>query len=255
MKTKIEELFGGDLQVPGMRPPGGMLPRLAVSKTRTSTFPVTIVAPWGRPALQLLSAHNPRHSRSERIRLLRTELQLRHTVRNDALAIAVLGAKAGEGRSQLAAELALSFAQLNRSTLLLDADLRHPRQHALFGIELRDGLAQVILRGEPPAFHGIEGYPTFSLMTAGLSPSNPLELLSDGRFDSLIDELRHMFEVIIVDTPRCSDYADGLVIASVVGHVFTVYRSGHTPYKAARSMLRQLVSAQANILGGVVNHF
>jgi receptor protein-tyrosine kinase len=171
------------------------------------------------------------------------------------MAFAVVGAGAGEGRSRLAAEIALAFAQLGSSTLLLDADLRHPKQHELFGVELRDGLAQAISSGESPTYYRIEGYPTMSLVTAGVSASNPMELLSDGRFESLMYELRHNFEFIIVDTPRCSDFADGLVIATVVGHVLTVHRAKFTPYKDARAMLRQLISARADILGGVLNHF
>ena len=255
MQKDIEHLFGGDLRVPGMRPSGAVLSSLIGASASSRALPVTVVAIRGRPDQGLLSAHDPRHARGEHIRLLRTELQLRHTSRQSALAMAVLGAEAGEGRSQLAAELALSFAQLNRSTLLLDADLRHPRQHALFGIPLEGGLAQVIAQGQPPIFFGIEGYPTVAVMTAGVSLSNPLELLSDGRFDALVNELGRMFEVIIVDTPRCSEYADGLVIAAVVGRVFTVFRCGHTRHKAARLMLRQLVSARADILGGVLNQF
>ena len=133
--------------------------------------------------------------------------------------------------------------------------MRHPKQHALFGVDLGDGLAQAIVRGGHPAFFEVEAYPSLSLVTAGISPSNPLELLSDGRFEGLMDELRHTYEFIIVDTPRCCDYADALVVATVVGHVLTVHRAKRTPYKVARTMFRQLASAQANILGGVLNHF
>jgi receptor protein-tyrosine kinase len=217
-------------------------------------YQLALVEPL-RPGPELFSAQDPGHPHGERMRLLRTELLLRHRVQHGAVAIAVAGAGAGEGRSQVAAELALAFAQLNRSTLLLDADMRHPRQHVLFGAELGDGLAQAIVRGEAPTFYGIQGYPTLSLMTAGVCHENPIELLSDGRFESLMDELRNVFEFIIVDTPRCADYADGLVIATIVGHVLTVHRARQTPYKAARAMLRQLASARADVLGGVLNQF
>jgi receptor protein-tyrosine kinase len=219
-------------------------------------FAIAVIEPIRvRPGRQLLSAHDPAHRHSEQMRLLRTEILLRHAAPEHSMGIAVVGAASGEGRSQLAAELALAFAMLGRSTLLLDADLRRPRQHALFGIELGDGLAQAIVREEQPKIYGVEGYPTLSLVTAGVSPANPLELLSDGRFDALMDDLQHTFEYIIIDTPPCADYADGLVVATVVGHVLTVHRAGHTQYKTARAMLRQLASAQADVLGGVLNRF
>lgn len=208
-----------------------------------------------RPGPELLSAHSQMHPHSERVRLLRTELLLRHPNDAGAIAIAVVGAGAGEGRSRLAAELALAFSQLDRSTLLIDADMRNPRQHLLFGTPLGDGLAQAIVREDSPVLCRVEGYPTLSLVTAGQCPPNPLELLSDGRFQNLMESLRHSFEFIIVDTPRCSDFADGLVVANVIGRVLTVHRACHTTYKAAREMLRQLASGQVDVLGGVLNHF
>ena len=70
-----------------------------------------------------------------------------------------------------------------------------------------------------------------------------------------MDDLRGHFDFIIVDTPRFDDYADGQVIATVVGHVLTVHRARYTPYKAARAMMRQLTSARADILGAVLNQF
>jgi receptor protein-tyrosine kinase len=222
----------------------------------TRGFPLTVVEPTRVvPGPQLLSAHDATHPHSEKIRLLRTEILLRHTARDEGMGVAVLSAGRGEGRSQVAAELALAFAQLGRSTLLLDADLRHPQLHKLFGTPQHNGLAQAIT-GDPAAeMLGVEGYPTLSLMTAGAAPENPLELLSDGRFESLMSELRERFDFIVVDTPQCADYADALVVATVVGHVLTVHRARRTRQKAARAMMRQLSSARADVLGAVLNHF
>jgi receptor protein-tyrosine kinase len=294
--NKIEQLFGGDQAVPGMRPTGRVPSRPAIpgdesdldtiedlasepvveqladdtvedhaseagednasddGDESSQRFPVALVEPL-RPGPQLWSAHDSGHPHSERIRMLRTQLLLRHRAQHGAMAIAVVGAGPGEGRSQLAAELALAFAQLNRSTLLLDADMRHPRQHEFFGAELRDGLAQAIVRGDSSTFFAVEGYPSLSLMTAGTCSTNPIELLSDGRFESLMDEMRENFEFIIVDTPRCADYADGIVIATVVGHVLSVHRARVSPFKATRTMLQQLASARADMLGAVLNQF
>jgi len=279
--NNIERLFGADQAVPGMRASTRTAPVYAVDDAIDdvegvaevadpaepdaehaggsplhggSEFPLALLEPL-RPVRQLLSAYEPGHPHSERMRQLRTELLLRHHGQSGAMAIAVVGAAAGEGRSQLAAELAIVFAQLGRSTLLLDADMRNPRQHLLFGGEARDGLAQVIVRGDSPTLFAVEGLPTLSVMTAGVCPANPIELLSDGRFESLLDELRGHFDFIVVDTPRFADYADGQVIATVVGHVLTVHRARFTPYRAARAMLRQLTSARADVLGAVLNRF
>lgn len=276
--SDIERLFGGDRPVPGMRPSGHAsavpfeadleapadaieVPDRAAraaslhddAETIEPSFAVALLEPL-KPGAELRNAlADP--VRAERMRLLRTEILLRHRTQRGAIAFALVGADAGEGRSLLAAELALSLAQLNRSTLLLDADMRRPRQHALFGTELRDGLAQAIVRGEATALYGVEGYVALSLMTAGTCPANPIELLSDGRFESLMDELRGTYDYIVIDTPPCSSFADGLVVSTVIGHVLTVHRAPRTPYKAAREMLRQLASSRADILGAVLNRF
>lgn len=215
-------------------------------------FPLALLGPLV-PSRHLRMAHDPASPYCERMRQLRTELLLRHRSEQGAMAIAVVGAGAGVGRSQLCAELALAFAQLGRGTLLIDADLRNPRQHELFGTKLGEGLAQSLVRGDMPTIYGVAGFPTLSLIMAGTCESNPIELLSDGRFAALMDELRNHYEFIVVDTPRFVDYGDAQVISTIVGHVLTVHRVRHTPYKAAREMFRQLASARADILGGVLS--
>jgi receptor protein-tyrosine kinase len=286
--NNIERLFGSGRDVPGMRPSGRIParsvfeeieaaaaraaeeaqvqlapPHIAAEAVETpvpeepltgTEFPIALLDPL-RPGAELLCAHDAAHPHSEKLRRLRTELLLRHTEQHGSIAIAVVGADAGEGRSRLAAELAIVFAQLGRSTLLLDADMRNSRQHVLFGAEPRGGLAQVIENGDAPTLFGVTGFPSLFLMTAGACSSNPTELLSDGRFESLMEELRKQFDFIIVDTPRFADYGDGQVIATIVGHVLTVHRARRTHYKAARAMLRQLSSARADVLGAVLNHF
>src|SRR5204863_1035561 len=125
----------------------------------------------------LVPAHALYHERSEQIRLLRTELLLRHEGAGANL-IAVVSANPGEGRSQLAAELAISCSQLGQPTLLVDADLRRPRQYALFDADNRRGLACALAHGVKPLLQAVEGLPSLALLTSGPSPPNPLELLS-----------------------------------------------------------------------------
>jgi len=208
-----------------------------------------------RPGPSLVFAHDPNHPRSERVRLLRTELLLRQPQANEINAIALLSARAGEGRSLLAAELALSFAQLECETLLVDVDFRRPRQHVLFGCQSPDGLAQAIAATRSPTFNRVEGFPSLSLVTAGACPPNPLDLLMDWRFENLMREWGREFEFIVVDTPPVAQFADALAVATVVGRVLLVNRAKHTPYKDVREMLRRLASTEADILGSVLNHF
>ena len=207
------------------------------------------------PGPQLILAHDADNPRSEKIRALRTELLLLSEASSGANTIALLSASAGEGRSQLAAELAISFSQLGRRTLLVDADLRQPKQHVLFGSTNENGLGEAIARNQKAWFHPVDGLPQLSLLTSGSTPPNPLELLSDGRFSRVLQDWRKAFEFVILDTPPVKDYADGLAIATLAGRVIVLSRGQHTSFSETRDLLRRLASTQSQILGAVINYF
>ncbi len=101
----------------------------------------------------------------------------------------------GEGRSQLCGELAISFAQLGRRTLLVDADMRRPHQHVLFGASNQYGLSKAITTREAPYYNPVAGLTHMHLLTAGPVPPNPLELLSDGRFSDLFTTWRNALRI------------------------------------------------------------
>lgn len=206
------------------------------------------------PNERLGMAHDPYDQRCEKIRALRTELLLRREP-NRADVIALLSPDRGEGRSLLAAELAIAFAQMGRPTLLVDADLRHPRQHMLFGTDNGSGLVQAIQSGTRPQYRRVRGLPRMWLLTAGDVPTNPLELLTSNDFASMIDEWRENYEFVVIDTAPVSHFSDGLVVANLAGRVLAMSRAQHTTYKAMQDMLRRLGSTQSQVLGAVISYF
>jgi protein-tyrosine kinase len=207
------------------------------------------------PSKQLILAHDPDNPRSERLRALRTELLLLHQTGRGANVLAVVSPGSGEGRSQLCAELAISFAQLGRRTLLVDADMRKPQQHVLFGSTNQHGLSQSIAHNEKPYYHPVIGLPLMHLLTAGPIPPNPLELLSDGRFSNLLTDWRNAFEFIVLDTPPVEECADGLAVATIAARALVLSRAQHTSFNSTRALLRRLASTQSKLLGAVINHF
>ena len=224
-------------------------------KDRHSNKAIVPIVNFVKPGNQLIIAHDPYDPHCEEVRALRTELLLRRESDHSADIIALLSPCAGEGRSLLAAELAIAFAQLGRPTLLVDADLRHPQQHSLFDTDNRLGLAQVIEHGIEPPLHTVHGLQHMSLLTAGAVCSNPLELLSSNRFARLIDEWRQTYEFVIIDTAPVMQYSDGLAVASMVGRVLALTRAQHTPYKEMQDMLRRLSATRSQMLGAVISHF
>lgn len=209
----------------------------------------------GKPGTQLVLAHDPFNPRSEQVRALRTELLLRQEAAGRANLIALVSACPGEGRSLLAAELAISFSQLGQPTLLVDADLRRPSQHLLFGTDNTQGLSQAIALGSAPYVRPVENLPMLSLMTAGPVPPNPVELLSDGRFATLVETWRRRYAHVVIDTAPLMEYSDALAVTTLVGRALVLSRASHTPYKATKELLRRLSATQSQIVGAVINHF
>jgi protein-tyrosine kinase len=207
------------------------------------------------PGEQLLIAHDPYAPHCEKIRALRTELLVRRESSDHADVLALLSPCAGEGRSQLAAELAISFAQLGRPTLLVDADLRHPQQHVLFGADNRHGLSQAIRTGKEPVPYSVRGLPGLSLITAGPLQPNPLELLLSTRFEWLMEVWRRNYDFVILDTAPLQQYSDGIAVATFAGRVLVLNRAQHTPYPDTRDLLFRLAATQSRIVGAVLNHF
>jgi protein-tyrosine kinase len=208
-----------------------------------------------QPGKQLILAHDPYNERSEAIRSLRTELLMRTNGRRGAALFALLSPCAGEGRSQLAAELAIAFAQLGSRTLLVDADMRRPRLHQLFGADNSVGLAQALVDSKTLQVRGVEGVPKMALLSSGALPTNPLELLSGGRFERMAVEWRRSYEFVVIDTPPVSQYSDGLAVASVAGHVVLLGRVNSTPFTALAELRRKLDTSQSWVVGAVLNNF
>ena len=206
-----------------------------------------------KPGSSLVLTQDADGAFSEQIRALRTALLLLGG--SGGTCIAVLSACPGEGRTQLCAELAIAFSQVGRRTLLVDADLRRPRMHTLFEPAQEVGLGQALKLGGTPQLLGVETLPHLSLLTAGAATPNPLELLSNGHFERHMADWRKKYQMVIVDTPAITDFADGLAIASIVEQVLVVSRANSTPHKNMKEMLRRLSTTQSRIVGSVINKF
>jgi chain length determinant protein tyrosine kinase EpsG len=206
---------------------------------------------------ELVVANEPFHPRAEQLRALRTQLMIRWSnaeVRNRVLAIVSPGP--GEGRSYVAANLAVVYSQLGERTLLVDADLRSPRQHRIFDVSDRVGLSAVLSgRADRGAVVALSKFGTLSLLPAGAPPPNPQELLSGHEFAALLEELRTAFDVIIVDTPPATRYADAQTVAFRTGDVMVLARKDRTRLADTAGVIRDLSDTGARIVGTVLNAF
>jgi protein-tyrosine kinase len=206
---------------------------------------------------ELVVACEPFHPCAEELRALRTQLLIRWTnagVRHRMLAIVSPGA--GEGRSYLAANLAVAFSQLGERTLLIDADLRSPRQHRIFDLPDASGLAAVLSgRADRGAVLPVAAFGTLSLLPAGARPPNPQELLSSQAFAALLRDLRGEFDVILLDTAPALRYADAQNVAFQAGAALLLARKDQTRLADTTGVIRELSDTGARIVGTVLNAF
>ncbi len=206
---------------------------------------------------ELVVAQEPFHPRAEELRALRTQLLIRWSnagIRQRMLAIVSPGP--GEGRSYVAANLAVVFSHLGERTLLIDADLRAPRQHRIFNVPDRIGLSAVLSgRADRGAVVAVPEFGTLSLLPAGACPPNPQELLLRPAFVALLDELRTEFDVILFDTPPAKLYADAQSLAFRAGSAMVLARKDHTRFADTAGVIRGLTDAGARVVGTVFNTF
>jgi receptor protein-tyrosine kinase len=204
---------------------------------------------------ELVSAYNPFSRQVEALRSLRSQLLLRW-LDADHKALAIVSPQAGEGRSYLSANLAVVFSQLGERTLVLDANMRKPRQHAIFRVGNDSGLSTVLAgRGGIEAVRRIPFFISLSILPAGPTPPNPLELLSRGQFAELLDELGQRFDVILIDTPAGDSCSDALTIAARTGAALMVLRKNHTRMRNARQFAAQITNPSTTPIGAVINSF
>jgi protein-tyrosine kinase len=209
----------------------------------------------GNISRELVAASEPFHPRAEELRALRTQLLIRWAnarVRHRMLAIVSPGA--GEGRSYVAANLAVVFSQLGQRTLLIDADLRKPRQHRIFDVPDRVGLSAVLSgRADHSAVVPLPQFGTLSLLPAGACPPNPQELLLRPVLTTLLDEMRNEFDVVLFDTPPASLYADAQSLAFRAGSAIVLARKDHTSIAATATTIRVLSDTGTSVVGTVFN--
>lgn len=205
---------------------------------------------------ELVVALDPFSPRAEQLRGLRTQLLIRWakaSARHRVLAIVSPGAR--EGRSYVAANLAVAFAQLGERTLLIDADLRRPRQHLIFNVSDRVGLSAVLSgRADRSAVAPVPEFGALSLLPAGAGPPNPQELLASLSLGVLLHELRSDFDVILIDTAPARLYADAQAVAFRAGNALVVARKDRTRLADTMDVIRELGDLGSRVVGTVLNN-
>lgn len=206
-------------------------------------------------AKDLIVEEKPNALASESIRTLRTNLQFA-SVDKDIKTLLITSTLPSEGKSFVCANLAASFAQAGKKVLLVDCDLRKGRQHRIFKVKNNKGLSNLLI-GDPGKVKEyiqktkIKG---LYVMTRGVCPPNPSELLNSKKNSVLIGKISDLYDVVIFDSAPCSGLSDSLILSSLVDKVAIVCSENSTPKTELLNAKRAIENVGGSIVGCIVNN-
>jgi protein-tyrosine kinase len=214
---------------------------------------------------ELVALNQPFSLQAEAFRAIRSQILLRTQAESAGqtgltarprTALAVVSPRTGDGKTFFCANLAVVLAQLGGRTLVVDADLRGPRMHEVFGVANKSGLAGLLVgrRGEN-VIKAVRGVPNLFVLPVDISPPNPLELVQGPAFGLLLHELLSRFDHVLVDTPAGEFGTDGAVVAARCGAVLVVARKDANRVTELRDLVSTLTAANAKLAGVVMNEF
>lgn len=191
---------------------------------------------------------------TEQYKLIRTNLDFTLPENEKCPVIGVTSSMRGEGKSTTAVNLSYVFAEKGSKVLLIDADLRIPSIAKKLDIDSAPGLADM-LKGKGAQIEEFQSYllPNWCILPSGDIPPNPSELLGSSRMEKLLNQLRSMFDYIIIDLPPVNLVSDAVSISSLISGMIVVIREEYTEKKELERCFRQLKLSNVNVLGCVMN--
>ncbi|NIA29104.1 MAG: polysaccharide biosynthesis tyrosine autokinase [Actinobacteria bacterium] len=203
---------------------------------------------------RLVTHLKPKSPVSEAYRTLRTNI-LFSAPDKPKKVVVVTSSGPKEGKSTSVSNLAITFAQMGTRTLLVDADLRRSVIHKLFGLDKRLGLTNILVGRSTlsEAVQRVEDLPHLDVLTSGIIPPNPAELLGSETMKRFIEEAREKYEIILLDAPPVIAVTDPSVLAPLVDGVVLVIRSAKAQRDAVMHAVEQLRRVKAPLMGALLN--
>ncbi|MGH9842045.1 MAG: GumC family protein [Blastocatellia bacterium] len=200
----------------------------------------------------ILTHVEPNSPVAESYRQLRTALLL-SSAGHAPRTLLFTSSQPAEGKTTTSVNTAISLAQTGSAVLIVDADLRRPRVHKVFGLKNNTGLTNY-LAGEGDLAALIQvAMPNLYVLPVGPLPPNPAELLGSARMKTAIETLAANFDYVVIDSPPVSSFADSLILSALVEGVIIVVKAHTTPREMTQRTKAHLQSVGAKILGVVVN--
>ena len=204
---------------------------------------------------KIISIRKPKSPISESYRGIRTSIEFSNLDKEMKI-INVTSSMQGEGKTTVIANLAVSFANLEKKVLLLEGDLRNPSVHRMFNISNINGLTDILLNNKNFAdcVHCTE-VENLHILTCGAVPPNPSEILSSKKMKDFINELREYYDYIFIDTPPIGIVTDAGIVSTYSDGCVFVVGSNQCDIEMSKVSKQRLEDVGANIIGAVLNKF
>jgi succinoglycan biosynthesis transport protein ExoP len=224
---------------------------LASLRSATGLLPGSEDAPV--EAIELIVSRNPGSIQSENFRSIRTTMLI-SAPPGRIKSVLFTSALAREGKSSTVSNLAVTLAQANKRVIIVDSDLRRPKQHRIFDVENREGLSTFLSSSigylsvvKPTRF------PNLAIISSGPPVDNPVELLNSDRMDDLIAILKQNYDHVLLDAPPLLAVSDVIALSPVVDGIILIARAGKTPINALKQAKQKLDAHKLKALGVILN--
>lgn len=204
--------------------------------------------------VSLITLVDPSSPVSEQYRTIRTNIQFASTVDQRLKTLVVTSSGPSEGKSTTSANLAVVFAKSGQQVLLVDADMRKPTVYKTFQLPNTVGLSTVLSTGKSVLEAAQKStIDNLSVLTSGPKPPNPSELLGTVRMDQVLEEAKHLYDIVIFDMPPVVTVTDAQIMASKADGTLLVVRENVTRKDAISKAKELLTMVNARVLGVVYN--
>lgn len=210
---------------------------------------------------ELISHLNPKSYVAEALKTVRTNI-LYTTSTNKRKAILITSPKQEEGKTWISNNIAVSFAQAKKKTIIVDCDLRNNKSREEFNINNEEGLSNCINKITKSKIENVEiigdyiketNIPNLHILTNGTIPPNPLELISSDNMKKLIITLKYMYDIVILDSTPCLEVSDSIALSSMVDNTILIVESKKTKISEVKKAKKSIEDVDGKIAGVIVN--
>ncbi len=203
--------------------------------------------------LDLIALTDPQSPQAEAYRSLRTNLDF-YSLENPLHTLLIASPEPDEDRTRVLANLGVISAQAGKRVILVDANMRRPRLHTIFGLSNDRGLATALVDARAKLPIRETEIPRLRVLPAGPTPTNPADLLASARMSQVLAQLKDQADVILFDAPPLVAVTDGALLAARVDGVLLVARAGQTRRELVEKAKDILGKVKANLVGAVLTN-